>query len=183
MNRILRAACAVASLACASALAQEAQFDFMLGQWQLEVKPKVSSLAAAIHGAPKLAGTWKAWRALDGLAIEDEVRIVDASGNPISFSHALRIYSKVERRWKVGTLDAYRARFTESSGEAAGGEIRTVARGTDTEGHPMLTRVRYFGIQPDAFRVQQDRSTDDGKTWDEGVLAIVARRTAAAPAR
>jgi hypothetical protein len=141
------------------------------------VQPKVSSIAAAIHGTPKLVGTWKAWRALDGLAVEDEMRVVDASGNPISLSHALRIYAKNEGRWKIQGLDAYRSRFSESSGQFQGGEMRIDGRGFDPEGHPVMTRVRYHDIGANGFRMQQDRSSDDGRTWDEGVLTIVAKRT------
>lgn len=170
-------------LGAASAFAQEKQFDFLLGQWEVDVRPKVSGIAAAIHGAPKLTGTWKAWRVLDGLAIEDELRIVDASGNPISLTHGMRIYSKADRRWKTGLIDAYRAGFSESSGEAAGAEIVLTGRGVDSEGHPVTTRVRYSDIGPNGFRMQQDRSSDEGKTWAEAVLTIVAKRTGAAPPR
>jgi len=167
----------------ASAFAQEKQFDFLLGQWEVEVRPKVSGIAAAIHGAPKLSGAWKAWRVLDGLAIEDELRIVDASGNPISLTHGMRIYSKAERRWRTASLDAYRARFHESLGEAAGADIVLTSRGVDPEGRPETTRARYSDIGPNGFRMQQDRSFDEGKTWDEAVLTIVAKRTGAAPPR
>ena len=66
-----------------TAPAEARQFDFLVGQWELEVKPKVNAMIAMFHGTPKLAGSWKAWRALDGFGIEDEVRIVDASGNPM----------------------------------------------------------------------------------------------------
>jgi len=186
MKRSARWALALLCLFSAAAVAQPApaesrQFDFLLGQWDLEVHPKVSGIAAAIHGVPRLTGTLKARRTLDGLAIEDEMRIVDASGNPISFTHALRTYSKGEGRWKVGGLDVFRSRFSESSGTLQGGEMRLSGRGFDAEGHPTLTRVRYFDIGPDAFRIQQDRSSDDGRTWDEGVVSIAARRVAAAP--
>ncbi len=157
--------------------AESKQFDFLVGQWDLEVQPKVSGIAAAIHGSPKLVGTMKAWRALDGLAVEDETRIFDASGNPISLSHALRTYSKSEGRWKVQGLDAYRSRFSESTGQLQGGEMRMNGRGFDAEGHPVLTRARYFDIGANGFRMQQDRSSDDGRTWEEGTLVIVAKRS------
>jgi len=165
----------------AQAVAPESkQFDFLLGQWQIEVTPKVSSLAAMVHGSPRLAGTWKAWRAMDGLAVEDEIRIVDASGNPISLSHGMRIYSKAEGHWKSSSLDGYRARFSESTGQLQGAEMRLNGRGVDPEGKPALTRVRYFDIGANGFRMQQDRSIDEGKSWDEGVVSIVAKRVAAA---
>jgi hypothetical protein len=153
------------------------QFDFLVGEWQLEVLPKASGLAAMIHGAPRLTGTWKAWRAFDGLGIEDELRIVDASGNPISLSHALRIYAKTEGHWNVSLLDAYRAHFSDSTGQWQAGEMRMDSHGTDAEGKPYLSRTRYYEIASDSFRMQQDRSVDNGQSWDEAVLTINAKRT------
>jgi hypothetical protein len=178
---VVALACAVPATLFAQAPAPESrQFDFLLGQWEIDVQPKVSGIAAAIHGTPKLAGTWKAWRALDGLAVEDELRVVDASGNPISLSHALRTYSKSEGRWKVQGLDAYRSHFSESSGQLQAGEMRLNGRSLDAEGRPVLTRIRYYDIGANGFRMQQDRSSDEGRTWDENVLTVVARRVAAA---
>src|SRR5262249_45690021 len=107
---------AAAAPTAASATAEAKQFDFLLGQWELEVHPKISGLAAMIHGAPKLVGTWKAWRVLDGLGIEDEMRIVDTSGNPLTLNRALRIWSSRDARWKVSSVDAYHARSSEASG-------------------------------------------------------------------
>ena len=163
----------------ASASAEARQFDFLLGEWQLEVRPKVSGLVAMIHGAPKLVGTWKAWRVLDGLGIEDELRVVDGSGNPLSLTRALRVYAKDEGRWQVGSIDAYHARTSEGSGALRDGELRFEGHGTDAQGKTTLTRTRYFDITADSFRMQQDRSIDNGQTWDEGVLAIDAKRVAA----
>jgi len=183
MKRLAAIFLLLPGLAAAQAPAQEKQFDFLLGQWEIEARPKVSGIAAAMHGVPKLGGTWKAWRSMDGLAIEDELRIVDASGNPISLSHGMRIYSKAEGRWKSSLLDAYRARFSESAGEGAGSAMVMISQGVDPEGHPVTSRVRYLDIGPGGFRMQQDRSSDGGKTWDEAVLTIVAKRSSAAPPR
>ena len=162
-----------------SAPAEAKQFDFILGEWQLEVHPKVSGLVAMIHGTPKLVGTWKAWRVFDGAGIEDELRIVDASGNPLALSRALRVYAKEEGRWQVGGIDAYHGRTSESSGALRDGQLRFEGRGTDAQGKTSLTRTRFYDITPDGFHMQQDRSTDNGQTWDEGVLAIDAKRVAA----
>jgi hypothetical protein len=159
------------------------QFDFLVGQWALTVTPKVSSLAARIHGAPKLLGTWKAWRAFDGFGIEDELRIVDRSGNPSSLSHAMRVYNGAERRWEVTAVDVYRARPSAATAVAQNGEVVQSGRGVDSEGKEYLTRTRFFGITPTAFRYQQDRSSDGGRTWDDGVLKIEAKRVAASAPR
>jgi hypothetical protein len=158
---------------------EAAQFDFLIGQWELEVTPKVAGLAAMLHGAPRLSGGWKAWKAFDGFGIEDELRIVDASANPIGLSHALRVYDSRARRWSVTTLDAYRAHIASSQGQWQDGEMRLSGSGTSPAGKPTLTRTRYHDITANGFKLRQDRSGDDGASWDDAVLTIVARRTAA----
>ena len=175
-----------ALLACGAAVAADTvapagaqQFDFLLGEWKLDVHPKVSGLAAMIHGAPTLAGSWHAWRVLDGRAIEDELRIVDGSGNPVALNRSLRIYASGEQRWQSSGIDAYHGRASAGSGTFRDGELRLEGRSSDASGHPVLTRTRFYDISADAFRMQQDRSTDNGQTWDEGVIAIDARRSAA----
>jgi hypothetical protein len=175
---------ASASARPALAPAKEAsQFDFLIGQWELVVTPKVNTLAAKIHGAPKLLGTWKAWRAADGFAIEDELRIMDRSGNPNALAKTLRVYSANERRWVITGVDAYRGRASSASGEWKGAEMVIIGQGTDEEGKPYQTRTRYFDITPTSFRYQQDRSPDGGKTWDEAMVKIAAKRVAAAAPR
>ncbi|KQW44839.1 MULTISPECIES: hypothetical protein [unclassified Roseateles] len=165
-----------AAPAAMSVPAEAAQFDFLVGQWELEVSPKVGGLAAMIHGAPKLVGSWKAWKSFDGHGIDDELRIVDASGNPRSLNHSLRIFDAKAKRWQVSGLDVYRARFGSSSGTWQGGEMRLEGSGQNAEGKPMLTRTRFMEISADRFKMRQDRSLDNGASWDEGTLTVVAKR-------
>jgi len=166
-----------------TAPAEARQFDFLIGQWELDVKPKVSSLAAMIHGSPKLVGSWKAWRGLDGFGVQDELRIADASGNPMSLNEALRVFDRNQNRWTVVGVDVYRARVSNSTAQWNGSEMRLDGNGVDGEGKAYVSRTRYFEIGTDAFRMQQDRSYDNGQTWEEATLAIEARRVAAAAAR
>lgn len=162
---------------------EAAQFDFLIGQWELVVRPKVSGLAARIHGSPRLLGTWKAWKSFDGFGIEDELRIIDASGNPSSLSHALRVFDPAAGRWTMTALDVYRSRFSTATAEWKNGEMVSTSSSTDSEGKPMLVRSRFYGMTPTSFRYQQDRSSDGGRTWNEGVLKIEAKRVAPAAAR
>jgi hypothetical protein len=161
--------------------AETRQFDFLLGQWQLEVHPKVSGLVAIIHGAPRLVGTWKATRTADGLGIEDEMQIVDASGNPITLNRAQRVYAPTEGVWKISGHDVTRGRSSDSIGKWQGGEMRVDGSFSDAEGKT-LTRTRYYGISADGFHMQQDRSSDNGQTWEEASLTIDAKRVAATTA-
>lgn len=155
------------------------QFDFMIGHWELVVSPKVSSLAARIHGARKLAGTWKAWRAFDGFGVEDELRIVDGSGNPTTLSHAMRVFDPATKRWLVTALDVYRSRFSSSTAEWNGTQMVATGTGADADGRPVRTRTRFTDIRPNEFVMVQDRSSDDGANWEAGVLTITAKRIAA----
>jgi hypothetical protein len=162
---------------------EAAQFDFLIGQWELVVTPKVNSLAAKIHGAPTFVGTWKAWRAIDGFGIEDELRIMDRSGNPSALAQTLRVYNANERRWIITGVDAYHGRASSATGDWQSGQMVVVGQGIDEQGKAYETRTRYFDISPTAFTFQQDRSSDGGKTWEEGTLKIAAKRVAAAAAR
>jgi len=155
------------------------QYDFLIGHWEITVRPKVPGLAARIHGAPRLLGSWKAWRAFDGFGVEDELRIVDGSGNPNSLNHTLRSYDPTNRRWTITGLDVYRARVSSATAGWRDGVMTQNGEGIDGEGKPYLTRTRFTEIGPTSFRMQQDRSTDGGKTWDEGLLKIEAKRVAA----
>ncbi len=152
------------------------QFDFLIGKWNLSIQVPPPSLAARIHGMPKLVGTWKAARALDGWGIEDEMQITDEAGNPKTLSHYVRVFDAAAARWSVSTLDVYRARFASATAEWKDGQMRQRAEGTDPEGKPVVSRVRFYDITPTTFRFQQDRSSDGGKSWTEGTLKIEAKR-------
>jgi hypothetical protein len=162
---------------------EASQFDFLVGQWDITVRPLVPGLAARIHGSPRLSGSWKAWRAMDNWGLEDEIRIVDGSGNPMSFSRTMRVYDATAQRWSQTTLDVYRASFTTANAQWQDGRMTLNSRGTDAEGHAYLVRTTFSDITASSFKFQQDRSLDEGRTWTEGFLRIEARRTAAAATR
>lgn len=167
----------------ATAPVEARQLDFLVGQWELAVKVPAQGLAQRIHGAPRMVGSWKAWRAFDGFGIEDELRITDLAGNPLGLSHSLRIYDRAAKRWSVTLLDVYRGTFTPATAEWREGQLTQSSRGTDLEGKPYLSRARFYAITPTSFKYQQDRSFDDGKSWKEGVLRMEATRVAAAAPR
>ncbi len=159
------------------------QLAFLVGQWELNAKPAASTLAQRIHGVPKLVGSLKAWRVLDGFAIEDEMRLTDASGNPLVLASSVRMYDPAAKQWRSSSLDAYRATFSTGTADARNGELVTTSQGVGADGKPVITRMRYFAITPASFKMQQDRSYDAGKTWTEGTLKIDAKRVAAAAPR
>ena len=159
------------------------QFAFLIGQWELEAKPGATTLAQRIHGTPKLVGSLKAWRVFDGAGIEDEMRLTDASGNPLLFASAMRVYDAAARQWRSSSLDVYRTAFSNSTGEFRNGEMLLTAQGVDGDGKAYVSRTRYHTITPTSFKLQQDRSFDGGKTWTEGTLKVDAKRVAASAPR
>jgi hypothetical protein len=162
---------------------EAAQYDFLVGQWELTVTPKVSGLAARIHGVPKLRGSWKAWRALDGWGVEDELRVVDESGNPRTLTHFVRIYDPSARRWTIAAVDVYRQRLSRATAQWQDGAMTSHGEGTDGEGKAYASRTRLSRITPTGFRYEQDRSYDGGKSWDTALLVIEARRVSATASR
>jgi len=159
------------------------QYDFLVGQWELSVRPTVSGLAARLHGVPKMGGSWKAWRALEGWGVEDELRVVDESGNPRTLTHFVRVYDATARTWRIAAVDAYRGTVTQSTAEWSGsGFEANGGGGTDNDGKAYSSRSRIFGITPTSFTYVQERSFDAGNKWDV-TLKIEAKRVAASAPR
>jgi hypothetical protein len=158
---------------------EASQYDFMIGDWELKVEVPPPSFAARIHGVPKLVGTWKVRRALDGWGIEDDLHVTDMAGNPSSFAHAMRYYDRTSRKWIISSLEVYRGRYSTATGEWRGREMISTSTSKDAEGKTYMLRTRLYDITPSGFRFQQDRSEDNGKSWKEGTLKIEAHRAGA----
>lgn len=162
---------------------EASQYDFLVGQWELAVTPKVSGLVARIHGVPRLRGSWKGTRALDGWGVEDELRVADESGNPIAYTHFVRIYDAGAKHWIVSAIDVYRQRLTTSSAQWQNGEMLAIADAIDPEGKPYRSRTHLTDITPTTFHYSQDVSHDGGVTWELGHLVMEAKRTMATTPR
>lgn len=152
------------------------QFDFLLGQWQVKGEVKVGGLIALIHGTPKLAGSWKAWHALDSNRIEDELRLTDTSGNPLSSVHFTRIFSRGENCWKITGIDVLDGHAQSSTGHWQDGEMVIIGSGADHEGKRYQSRTHFNAINSTDFRMVQDRSYDEGKTWETAYVTLDASR-------
>lgn len=168
--------------AASSTAPEAAQFDFLLGEWEIELQRKVGGLAAMLHGTPRLLGTWKAERVLDGRAVQDTLRLFDDNGNPVGLTQHTRFYDPRSGQWKVSALDALRGLFSAASGrrDAGTGELRLEGHGQSGDGRPFASRTRFTAISADGFTMLQDRSYDSGESWEEAAITIVAKRRSAA---
>jgi hypothetical protein len=163
--------------------AEAQQFAFLIGQFDITVKPSVPGIVAKIHGIPQLVGTWKGWRALDGFGIEDELRITDEAGNPRLLSHAVRYFDADAKHWVASSIDVYRGVFSASTAQWKNNVMIVTSRGMTGDGRYYVARASYSAITPTSFHFQQDRSFDEGRSWEDGVLTIDATRVAAVAPR
>lgn len=152
--------------------AESAQFDFLVGEWDLEMTSK------APNAPPRITGTWKAHKAFDGFGIIDEWRMLGPAGETFTLAATFRIYDPRLERWTLRLLNVFQARWEEQSARWEDGQMRLEWAGTDQAGRPFRMRARYFDIRADRFSWRADRSYDDGRTWVEDFLTIEATRRA-----
>ena len=159
-----------AQTAARSLLAHQADFDYLLGDWEFT---SVSKEYGAGHGF------WSAARFPDdegGAIVLDEYRVVGDSGETYYVTRTLRAYNANLDRWELISTNGASGLQDFGTGQRAGAEMRIEQRfgvGTPT---PSLWRIRYYDIRPDRFSWTADRSTDEGKTWSTEHLKIEARR-------
>ena len=159
------------------------QYDFLVGEWELLVKPAAVGLMQKMHGVPNLRGTWKATRTADGLGIEDVLRIVDRSGNPVAVTRFVRTYDDAAKHWAITAADSVHGKVTKATAEWMRTEMVTIGDASDEDGKKFISRARISGPTPTSFKYMQDRSYDGGATWGEVVLTIYAQRTTSSTAK
>jgi hypothetical protein len=150
--------------------AHQADFDYLLGDWEFTSVSKE-------YGAGR--GFWSAVRFPNdegGAIILDEYRVVGDSGETYYVTRTLRSYNANRDRWELISTNGASGLQDFGTGQRVGAEMHIEQRfgvGTAT---PSLWRIRYYDIRPDRFSWTADRSTDEGKTWSTEHLKIEARR-------
>src|SRR5437899_6023430 len=140
----------------ASIEAHQADFDYLLGDWEF---------TAVSQQYGKFRGSWSAVRLGDGPQILDEYRVVGDKGETYYVTRTLRAYNAVRDRWELVSTDQGSGLQNAGTGHREGTEMRieqTFGSGTST---PWLWRIRYYNIQQGQFSWTADRSTDGGKPW------------------
>lgn len=147
--------------------AHQADFDYLLGDWEFTAMSKE-------YG--EFRGFWSATRLAEDAKILDEYRVVSDSGETWHVSHTLRTYNPVLNQWELVTIDGSSGLKNLGTGRKVGAEIHIEQRFGMTSPEPSIWRIRYYDIRPDGFSWNADRSTDEGKTWVPAFLRIEARR-------
>jgi hypothetical protein len=151
----------------ASLKAHQAEFDYLLGDWEFTLTNRKGTLR----------GLWSAAKLAETGQIIDEFRVLGDSGQTYFVSTSLRSYNAVLDRWELVSVDDGGTGLRNvGTAYREGNEMRieqTFGVGTPTS---WTSRIRYYDIQPDRFSWISDRSEDGGKTWMIDYQRIEARR-------
>jgi hypothetical protein len=170
--RIAAQPAATRAVRAPAAPSRDTLFDFLVGEWRVEASPRISKLAAFVHGVPRFTGHWRGRRTDAG--VSDEVRAADAGGVPRLVLRFERGHDPRTRSWSVQEIDR--------DGKAS--ERMQPIVTTEAITLPAASRVyrsRFVERTPTRFRYLREVSPDGGRTWEEPVLVVTATRTAATP--
>lgn len=146
--------------------AHQADFDYLLGDWEFTSDSKEFG---------KGHGLWSAVRLAEGAQILDEYRVVGDSGETYYASSTLRAYNGFLDQWELVSAEAGTGLQNVGTARKVGSEMHIEQKffaGTRSS----LWKIRYFDIRPDRFSWTAERSVDGGKTWEKDHLKIEARR-------
>ncbi len=145
-----------------SSSSEHHQFDFLIGDWDVE----------AVRYAPDGVATpyraeWSAKSVNDGRMIIDDFKAISPNGVVISSYITLRSYSPRTQRWEFAGLAAHQpaAAILEWYGAMDGDAMVLSATGVGPNGDKVKNRIRFFDISDSKFSWQSDMSFDGGKSW------------------
>jgi hypothetical protein len=146
-------------------------FSFLIGTW--EGKAKVTPADGKVVEVPF---TWIGRYILDGTAIADEVHSFAPDGKPV-LGITLRQYDGAGKTWVVEFLNVSYSFLRKQVNSRTGsvtvrGRIVTVA----SESPGWAGREHYEVMDRDHWRYRLDTSSDGGKSWNEGQLAVAFQR-------
>ena len=158
---------------------EASQFDFLLGEWTVDVSSRAPGTP------PRYQGVWRAAKTLNGLGIVDEYGVADDAGRIVYAGTTLRVFDTKAGKWTMRYVDAWggeTGRWSELVGVKEGPEMHVEQRGQAADGRTTILKIRYYNIQPSRFSWAADNSSDGGATWVRDYLRIEATRRVKAPA-
>ncbi len=157
---------------------EASQFDFLLGEWSVDVTSKSPGTPPRYHGV------WRAAKTLNGLGMVDEFGVSDDAGRIVYAGTTLRVFDTKTATWTmryVDELGGATGRWSELVGVKQGSEMHVEQRGQSPDGRTTILKIRYYNIQPDHFSWSADRSSDGGATWVPEYLRLEATRGVSTP--
>ncbi len=142
------------------------QFDFWLGEWNIE-----QQILQADGTWFKTGATTKVSRALDGCAL-----VESWEGKVLFFwegmkeaellrGMSVRSYDAEKKKWSLYWMDTRRPQFVSFEGSFVNGTGTFLRSSTTAQNQPLLTRIVFSDITASSVRWELAISTDAGKTW------------------
>ena len=148
-----------------SAPDEVAQFDFLIGDWDVEITwfPP--------QGDPNTySARWHNHWINDGFDVMQEWR------GPYITGTEFRHYDPALGYWVGKNLYAGR-NWVNTTARVSGDNMIVVIEASNPQEGAFLNRETYFEISENRWRMKSDRSFDDGKTWEKGRYEMVATRS------
>lgn len=150
--------------------AELSKLAFFVGAWDLNSQSLQRDGSYTSHKARS-----DVYWALDGMALIDEFRSIDANGDTVFRGLSFRTWDVQNQRVAIKWVMANSSGMTDIQAKWKDGELHMEGRGYD-EGGEFLERARYYEISVDSYRFELSRSYDNGEHWVEGMNLIEARR-------
>lgn len=138
--------------------AEEKQFDFWIGDWDLTTKMATTTGNKEIQ-------TFHAKNSIrfimDGKVIQENF---DGSNLPGKLKGmSVSVYNKNLRKWEQTWVDN-QGSYIDVAGEFKDGKM-TLSRHVKRNGKNYIARMIFENIKPDSFDWNWERSSDEGRTW------------------
>ncbi len=157
---------------------EASQFDFLVGEWTVDVTSKAPGTPPRYHGL------WRAAKTLNGLGIVDEYGVLDDAGRIVYAGTTLRAFDTKAATWTMRYVDEFggeTGRWSELVGVKQGSEMHVEQHRQSPDGRTTILKIRYYNIQPDHFSWAADHSSDGGTTWVRDYWRIEAARQVGTP--
>ncbi len=147
---------------------ETSQLAFFIGEWDITAKTKRPDGTYYLNKARS-----NAYYILDGFAIRDDYRALDAGGNVVFRGAGFRSYDPGKKKWTIMWIMANQPGYTHIEAKMVGGRLTSTGKGYDGSG-PFLERYTYYIISEDHYSFKMDRSYNEGKTWIEDFVLLEA---------
>jgi len=145
--------------------AELAQFDFLIGDWDVEVTWYFKGQEPNTHNA-----RWHNHWIIDGRVVMLEWRGPNYTGAEI------RTWNPGENKWfGVNVYPDFGNRMDEVSAEKIGDKMYVYIPAEGPDG-PFISRETYYDIEADTYKMKSEHSFDDGETWERGLYEMTVWR-------
>ena len=148
-------------------------FAFLIGRWNGE---GVSRYEFGNDTGSPYRMSWVGRYILDGYAIADEARILAEDGTAENIFITYRFYDSNAKRWIIEGFNVLESTIMKQASEPGGVQVSDGAITLTTHGPTVVSRELFLIESHDHFTFRQDLSTDEGKTWKQGVDSIEVER-------